>query len=381
MAQCVRDNPGCIKNFPNSSAKFCTACGTATAVALGTSPSPSPAQNVQPTFSMPVVQNSQNSSQWSSGSIKAGLLADLSSSRQTRESATIASSLQVAGGLSIGLGIILIGMQVESGGYETNTFGGFLVFLLGLAGLWTLAYKVRNFIVGASAAVQLVLPVAVAALFLGKLSSGEIGLPLLIISVIFGIFWVLPGFRARPAFLASAIFWGITALGILSVQSQLQSFYLDEFNIDYLTRAASDGALIVMLLGVGLLCAGWNLDRKSWPNIATPFIAVGVYSAAVGGFGYVENGDFGDAGSLVLIVALSLGLLTVGSSANRRATTWIGTMFLTFGLLGLVIAIVGEDAESSTPYAIFALIIGALVGFLGNKYGPLIASRMKSSTP
>ena len=380
MAQCVRDNPGCIKNFPNSNAKFCTACGTATAVALGTSPSP--VQNVQPTFSMPVVQNSQNPSQWSSGSLKAGLLADLSLSRQTREPATISSSMQVAGGLSVGLGIILIAMQVESGGYETNTFGGFIVFLLGLAGLWTLAYRVRNFIVGASAAVQLVLPVAVAALFLEKLSNGEIGLPLLIISVLFGVFWVLPGFRARPAFLASAIFWGITAVGILSVQSQLrQGFYLDEFNTDYLTRAASDGALIVMLLGVGLLSAGWNLDRKSWPNIATPFIAVGVYSAAVGGFGYIENGDFGNAGSLVLIVALSLGLLTVGSSANRRATTWIGTMFLTFGLIGLVIAMVGQDAESSTPYAIFALIIGGLVGFLGNKYGPLIASRIKSSTP
>ena len=380
MAQCVRDNPGCIKNFPNSNAKFCTACGTATAVALGTSPSP--VQNVQPTFSMPVVQNSQNPSQWSSGSLKAGLLADLSLSRQTREPATISSSMQVAGGLSVGLGIILIAMQVESGGYETNTFGGFIVFLLGLAGLWTLAYRVRNFIVGASAAVQLVLPVAVAALFLEKLSNGEIGLPLLIISVLFGVFWVLPGFRARPAFLASAIFWGITAVGILSVQSQLrQEFYLDEFNTDYLTRAASDGALIVMLLGVGLLSAGWNLDRKSWPNIATPFIAVGVYSAAVGGFGYIDNGDFGDAGSLVLIVALSLGLLIVGSSANRRATTWIGTMFLTFGLIGLVIAMVGQDAESSTPYAIFALIIGGLVGFLGNKYGPLIASRIKSSTP
>ena len=380
MAQCVRDNPGCIKNFPNSNAKFCTACGTATAVALGTSPSP--VQNVQPTFSMPVVQNSQNPSQWSSGSLKAGLLADLSLSRQTREPATISSSMQVAGGLSVGLGIILIAMQVESGGYETNTFGGFIVFLLGLAGLWTLAYRVRNFIVGASAAVQLVLPVAVAALFLEKLSNGEIGLPLLIISVLFGVFWVLPGFRARPAFLASAIFWGITAVGILSVQSQLrQGFYLDEFNTDYLTRAASDGALIVMLLGVGLLSAGWNLDRKSWPNIATPFIAVGVYSAAVGGFGYIDNGDFGDAGSLVLIVALSLGLLIVGSSANRRATIWIGTMFLTFGLIGLVIAIVGQDASSSTPYAIFALIIGGLVGFLGNKYGPLIASRIKSSTP
>ena len=380
MAQCVRDNPGCIKNFPNSNAKFCTACGTATAVALGTSPSP--VQNVQPTFSMPVVQNSQNPSQWSSGSLKAGLLADLSLSRQTREPATISSSMQVAGGLSVGLGIILIALQVESGGYETNTFGGFIVFLLGLAGLWTLAYKVRNFIVGASAAVQLVLPVAVAALFLEKLSNGEIGLPLLIISVLFGVFWVLPGFRARPAFLASALFWGITAVGILSVQSQLrQEFYLDEFNTDYLTRAASDGALIVMLLGVGLLSAGWNLDRKSWPNIATPFIAVGVYSAAVGGFGYIENGDFGNAGSLVLIVALSLGLLIVGSSANRRATTWIGTMFLTFGLIGLVSAMVGQDAESSTPYAIFALIIGGLVGFLGNKYGPLIASRIKSSTP
>ena len=313
MAQCVRDNPGCIKNFPNSNAKFCTVCGTATAVALGTSPSP--VQNVQPTFSMPVVQNSQNPSQWSSGSLKAGLLADLSLSRQTREPATISSSMQVAGGVSVGLGIILIAMQVESGGYETNTFGGFIVFLLGLAGLWTLAYKVRNFIVGASAAVQLVLPVAVAALFLEKLSNGEIGLPLLIISVLFGVFWVLPGFRARPAFLASALFWGITAVGILSVQSQLrQEFYLDEFNTDYLTRAASDGALIVMLLGVGLLSAGWNLDRKSWPNIATPFIAVGVYSAAVGGFGYIENGDFGNAGSLVLIVALSLGLLIVGSS-------------------------------------------------------------------
>lgn len=380
MALCLRDNPSCIKNFPNSTAKFCTACGTPAAVALETSPSP--VQNVQPTYPMPMAQSSQNPSQWSSANIKAGLLADLTLTRHTREPATIASSMQVAGGLSIGLGIILIAMQVESGGYETNTFGGFLVFILGLAGLWTLAYKFRNFIVGASAAVQLVLPVSVGALFLGKLSNGEIGLPLLIISVVFGIFWVLPGFRARPAFLASAIFWGITALGVLSVQSQLrQGFYLDEFNTDYLKRAASDGALIVMLLGVGLLSAGWNLDRKSWPNIATPFIAVGVYSAAVGGYGYVDNGNFGDAGSLVLIVALSLGLLIVGSNASRRATTWIGTIFLTFGLIGLVIAIVGQDASSSTPYAIFALILGALVGFLGNKYGPLIVARIKSSTP
>ena len=152
MAQCVRDNPSCFKNFPNSNAKFCTACGTAAAEAFGTSPIPT--QYVQPTFSIPVAKSSQNPSKWSSGSIKADLLTELSLSRQTREPATIASSMQVAGGLSVGLGIILIAMQVESGGYETNTFGGFIVFLLGLAGLWTLAYKVRHFIVGASAAVQ-----------------------------------------------------------------------------------------------------------------------------------------------------------------------------------------------------------------------------------
>ena len=84
---------------------------------------------------------------------------------------------------------------------------------------------------------------------------------------------------------------------------------------------------------------------------------------------------------MYVVLVENMGLLIVGSSANRRATTWIGTMFLTFGLIGLVIAMVGQDAESSTPYAIFALIIGGLVGFLGNKYGPLIASRIKSSTP
>lgn len=368
MSQCTIQNPNCIKNSPNSTAKFCAVCGQSAMQARGFASSPAPST---------AAYTPQPSGPGLSTRLKIGLMADLSARRSTREPATVQSSLLAAGGVLVGIGICMIFMDIMYGGYDENVLGGSLVAIGALVGLWFVAKKFANYMVGAVAATQIIIPVFIFGLFVDEIDRGKIGLPILLTGVALGLLWALPGLRSRPTLLAAGAGWITTGIATLTIESRLRYGY-QGFEIDSLDFIAREAGVVIMALGISQLIVGWNLDRKHWPNLATPFIAIGIYTAIAGATGYLSTGDYGDAVSIVLLIALSLGLIFIGGVANRRATTWIGTTFLAGGLIGLVISLLGDES-GTTEFALLAVLVGAGVGFIGNKFANQVLAKYKIS--
>lgn len=310
-----------------------------------------------------------------SAQLKIGLMADLSARRSTREPATVQSSLLAAGGVLVGIGICMVFMDIMYGGYDENVLGGALVAIGALIGLWFFAKKFSGYVVGSVSATQIILPVLMFGLFVDEIDRGKIGLPILLTGVAFGLLWALPGLRSRPTLLAAAAGWATTGIATLTIESRLRYGY-QGLEIDSLDFIAREAGVVIMALGISQLIVGWNLDRKHWPNLATPFIAVGIYTAIAGAIGYLSTGDYGDAVSIILLIALSLGLIFIGGAANRRATTWIGTTFLAGGLIGLVTSLLGDES-GTTEFALLAVLVGAGVGFIGTKFATQVLAKYK----
>jgi hypothetical protein len=313
--------------------------------------------------------------------LKSGLISCLMQGRQHREPATLSSALMAAGGVLLGLAFAAVILEAYFGDSDTNTAVGFLVALVGIVGLWFAAKKLpQSFIVASTAALNLVVPVTVGILTESMLAEGELGLPLLLGAIVLVGFWALPGFMGRPSLLGIALILGVTGLGYLTAQSRLSGndiFYYFN-NLEYLEYVARETSLVVMLLGLGLLAAAWNLDRKGWPNLGTPFVAAGVFAASVGAAGLVSGRDSGDFGSIVLLVILSAGILLVGGLSQRRATTWIGAAYITSALIALVVFLLSDDS-SPAEFAIFAAIIGVGIAFGAFRVGPVIAARTRGT--
>lgn len=193
--------------------------------------------------------------------------------------------------------------------------------------------------------------------------------------VVCGLLWALPGLRSRPTLLAAAAEWATTGVATLTIESRLRYGY-QGLELDSLDFIAREGGVNIMALGISQLIVGWNLERKHWPNLATPFIAVGIYTAIAGATGYLSAGDYGDAASITLLIALSLGLIFIGGVANRRATTWIGTTFLAGSLIGLVTSLLGNESNT-TEFALLAVLVGTGVGFVGNKFAGQVLAKYK----
>lgn len=369
MSQCTIQNPNCLKNLPNSTAKFCAVCGQS-AMQI------SQIRNEQASNS--AVYAPQPSGPGLSTQLKVGLMADLSARRSTREPATVQGSLLAAGGVLVGIGICMIFMNIMHGGYDENMLGGAVVALGALGGLWFIAKKFSGYVVGSVAATQIIIPVFILGIFLEEIDDGKIGLPILLAGIALSLLWALPGLRSRPTLLAAAAGWATTGIATLTIESRLQQYGYQglDLELDSLDFIAQEVGVVIMALGIVQLIVGWNLDRKHWPNLATPFIAIGIYTAVAGATGYLSTGDYGDAGSIILLIALSLGLIFIGGVANRRATTWIGTTFLVGGLLGLVISLLGDES-STTEFALLALLVGAGVGFMGNKFASQVLAKYK----
>ena len=366
MSQCTIQNPNCIKQTPTSTAKFCAVCGQSAIQARGLASSAAPST---------AVYTPQPSGPGLSTQLKIGLMADLSARRSTREPATVQSSLLAAGGVLIGIGISMIFMDIMYGGYDENVLGGALVAIGALVGLWFVAKKFASYVVGSVAATQIIVPVFIFGVFVDEIDRGKIGLPILLTGAALGLLWALPGLRSRPTLLAAAAGWGTTGFATLTIESRLRFGYqgLEFDSLDFIAREAG---VVIMALGISQLIVGWNLDRKHWPNLATPFIAIGIYTAIAGAAGYLSTGDYGDAASIFLLIVLSLGLIFIGGVANRRATTWIGTTFLAGGLIGLVISLLGDES-GTTEFALLAVLVGAGVGFIGHEFANKVLTKYK----
>ncbi len=296
---------------------------------------------------------------------KAGLIGELTANRTTRPSITVGSAFHAAGGVLLGVAIALFASDVFSNDTGINVAGGFIFLAIALAGIWFVALSQRSLIVWATGAIQVLVPFTVLWLMYSRVTELKFGWPLILSALILAILWYLPGFRARPSLLAAVVLWTTLGIAVLIAQSKIQDL-LSGLGIGNLPEVASDTGVILMFLGVVWLVVGWRFDRAKWPNLATPFIAVGIFALTVGTFGYLSRGDLGDVWSAILVVVLSLAVITVGTGAKRRATTWIATFFLAVGLINLVESILSDTASVKTG-AIFLAIVAALLAVLGKR--------------
>ncbi len=306
---------------------------------------------------------------------KTGLLADLTANRTNREPITIGSALHAVGGILIGVAIVFIATDLFSDESGPNVAGGFIFNLFGILALWFVSVRGRSLIIWATAALQVLVPFTFLWLMFSRFERLEFGWALILTATAMAVLWVLPGFRARPSVLAAAVLWAVLGIILIIVQSDLQD-RINGMGLGSVGEVANDAGFITMLIGIGLLFVGRSLDRKSWPNLATPFIGVGIFSLIFGTFGYLTREDLGDVWSSILVVVLSLAVVTLGASAKRRATTWIATFFLAIGFLTLITGILSDDASWKTIAIAFA-IVGALLGFCGNRFGQSLAARVQ----
>lgn len=296
---------------------------------------------------------------------KAGLVGELTANRTTRPSITVGSAFHAAGGVLLGVAIALFASDVFSNDTGINVAGGFIFLVIALAAIWFVAISQRSLTVWATGALQVLVPFAVLWLMYSRTIEFEIGWPLILSALVLAILWYLPGFRARPSVLAAVVLWTTLGIAVLVAQSSLQDL-LFGMGFQSLPEAASDTGVILMLLGIAWLIVGWRFDRAKWPNLATPFVAVGNFALIVGTYGYLSREDLGDVWAALLVVVLSLAVIGYGASAKRRATTWIATFFLAVGLINLVESILSDDTSVKTS-AIFLAIVAALLAVLGKR--------------
>lgn len=306
---------------------------------------------------------------------KTGLLADLSANRTIREPITVGRALHAVGGVLLGVAIVMIAIDIFFDDSGPNVAGGFIFNLLGILALWFVALRGRSLIIWTTAALQVLVPFTFLWLRSNNLFEFEIGLPLILAGIAMVILWACPGFRARPSVLAAAVLWTVLGVILLIVQSDLQD-QITGMGVNAVEDVANDAGFITMLIGIGLLVVGRTFDRKLWPNLATPFVGVGIFSLILGTFGYLSRDELGDVWSAILVVILSLAVITVGTSGKRRATTWIATFFLAIGFITLITSILADDASAKTIAVVFA-IVGALLGFCGNRFGQALAARSR----
>ncbi len=309
---------------------------------------------------------------------KTGLMAELSANRTSREPITVGSALHAVGGVLMGIAIVVVAFDLFTNDSGPNVAGGLIFNVLAISALWFVARSNRTLIVWTTAALQVLVPFTFLWSRFNDFWEFKFGFPIILAAVAMAVLWALPGFRARPSVLAAAVFWSVFGIVLLIVQSDVQDL-ISGMGFGAAGEIASDAGFITMLIGIGLLVVGWNFDRKSWPNLATPFVGVGVYALIFGTFGYLSREDLGDFWSSILVLVLSLAVVALGAVFNRRATTWIATFFLAIGFITMISTILPDDAGQKTIAFSFA-IVALILAFFGKKLGQAVAASIRSNS-
>lgn len=309
--------------------------------------------------------------------LRDGLIRDLTATRTTREPVSLQSGLMASTGVLVGVAASALVLDVGFGGDELNTLGGFFIGLLALVGLWFAGSRMpRPFVVAATTSVLFVAPVTSLALFADSLDDGgNLGLPLLFAGAVHGALWFLPGLRARPALLGFGLLHAsiglVTLIGTERFSDRLEMF-IETQDLEYFADLTSEVGIFSLLVGVGLLVSAYALDRRRWPNVATPFVAVGLTLTLLAASALRTDPSVGTG---VLVILVAAGTFVFGAITGRRAVTWIGTGLVTVGLVVLTNFMAG-DGRTLVEFAVFSLLIGAIVGAVAHFTAPKLAERL-----
>ena len=223
-------------------------------------------------------------------------------------------------------------------------------------------------------------------------SSATLWWPFLLAGISLLTLWALPGLQGRPFLLGSGLTsmsWAITAFVGVTVANDrfgsssdyaIGSLTSGSFQ-DNLTAVLHSASIVAMLIGLVFLIVVLFADRFGWRGVATPVLAAGVIATLGGAFGMTQgNSNFVAAGILTVVVLV---LIVVGAHGGRKATTWIGAIGLSPGLIACVTALLGSDPGKAAQ-GIFVLFAGSAVAVLTVGvflYAPLLKRKMDETLP
>jgi hypothetical protein len=396
-------SPACLKFSRNPNVKFCQACGAAASAlgVLGASSVATPAPVAQPVPPPPSYSQAQtgpttrlfnvSKPQLNQQALKMGLMQSLQAQRQQRLPATITSGLMAAGGLLLGVGLAIVMVNVLIPDDLDRNPNGAVGFFLGLITIfvgWAVAtWMPEAFKPTGVTAVNILIPVTAIATFVGPLSDGNLGLPMLFAAALSALVWVLPGTAGRPSLQMFALAYLSFAVIVFSVQSQIRYYIEDLANFDvssptdFVAELARDSGTLSFIVGAILLAIGHQLDRKGWSNVATPFVGLGILNSLSGAWTIqiaLENEE-SISGSLIFLVVIALGITYIGGYAGRRFALGLGIWLVSGGLLIGVFRMAGDEPDPTTV-ALLMIIFAAIVSFAAFKLEPKI-SQLTSRRP
>jgi len=124
----------------------------------------------------------------------------------------------------------------------------------------------------------------------------------------------------------------------------------------------TETSAVSLALGLLYLGAAWRLDRQQLRGIATPFIAVGAIFAILGAISLgTEESQI--AGGLAAAASGAVVGTIGGLGKDRRGTTWIGVLFVKFGLLAVAADVADDALGFAGLFLLFALGLGVIAMF------------------
>lgn len=206
-------------------------------------------------------------------------------------------------------------------------------------------------------------------------ARSDIRLVLILIAVSYVAMYVLTWTRGRAVLLGGALFvlasWitfevadGSTPFSLGGVSGPFGRLGTSNPFGDDNSRAV---AVVMVLIGLGLLAATAILDRRNRHGVATPFLVVGAIYAIFGAYALgVDMESVYETGIFVALAGLAIG--AAGIFGDRRATSWLGALVL----LGGAVTVVAQGTEDSASgsggeelFGLFALVAAAVLLVIG----------------
>lgn len=120
--------------------------------------------------------------------------------------------------------------------------------------------------------------------------------------------------------------------------------YLSGSSSDDAGDVATELGWLSIVFGSAYLAAAWWRDRTGDRRMGTAFAAVSI--PILGLAISLLSGSFGDVATALLSIAIGAAAVLVGTSADRRALSWLGALAVTGGIVALVDDGLGESTAA-----------------------------------
>lgn len=335
--------------------------------------------------------------------LKADLTTEIGRQRDTRYEMTFESVFAMSAGIIMAFAVLLLASDSASDSGSTPIVWS----IVGIAG----AYAAVKYLGDAlqAGAVTMVTPLVIVGggyMMKSSLGDGKYGMPLLVIGAVFAAMWALPILRGRPTLLAMSLFfvgsglvtlvnqgsisddlcysydssydsWGAGAASTIrpvAFRTALAPRYCSTSAFDIANSTFGNTSTIALLLGVAMLIAAFRFDKKGWPNVAKPFIGVGLVFELVGVIGVATSQSDATLASF-MVIASGVLLIVVGLGRARRATLIFGGLSFAMGVIALLNSMFGSDG--ATTFAIVCAAVAAGIGYLVAKKSDDVKAKMK----